>query len=55
MSDPVYAANVAFNNGEELISNPYPKGSDDYDAYMMQMAKRQLEEHQLFTKKLQEK
>jgi len=54
MSNPIFRANDNYNHGEEdLKYNPYLKGTDDYEAYMIQIGRRQLEGHQNFNRELE--
>lgn len=41
---PSFKAQWDFKDGHGLEANPYPKNTDNYDKYMMQMAKLQYEE-----------
>jgi len=54
MTDPIFTANTNYNHGEEDHRyNPYKPGTLDYEAYMIQIGRRQLEDHREFNHQLE--
>jgi len=51
--DPVFAANVDYNNDGELANNPYEQGDPKHIEWALQMSRRQREELQSFNREMQ--